>query len=112
MSKDHRFDYVSTIHMTYFAFEKGHKFLGGHYSFIHGFKIQRGITAKIEPKGNQAPGYAPTYLSGPTDTGKRGQGLNNLHIAQTEFFHQGKRCALGTVLGNEVIFLCPQLNTS
>src|SRR4030042_735902 len=112
MSKYHRLDDVSAIHMTYFAFEKGHKFLGNHYSIIHRFIIQPVITAKIKPEGNQASGYAATYLAAAADTGKWGQGLNNLHIAQTEFFPQGKRWALGTILGNEVIFLCPQLNTS
>src|SRR4030042_2828495 len=108
MSKYHCFDDVSAIHMTYFAFEKGHKFLGNHYSIIHGFIIQPVITAKIKPEGNQASGYAATYLAGTANTGKWGQGLNNLHVAQTEFFHQGKRCALSTILGNEVIFLGPR----
>ena len=110
MSKDHPFYDVSAIHVTYFAFEKGHKFLGSHDSLIHRFIIQPVITAKIEPKGNQTPGYAPTYLAGSADARKWSQGLNDLYVAQTKFFHQGERCALGTILENKVIFLGPPLN--
>ena len=89
MSEYYVFDDISAIQTTNSILKTSEIFLGNRHRVARTFlDTHRIITPKEKAKVDQSPCDASTYFTGTTNTGKRGQCFDNLHISQAELFHQ------------------------